>query len=396
MQHASLWQLFKAIPRGLAAVIVGVGSFLSTQWKQYTPFGQMLWILSLFAISVDAGISYEFGTTLSYLHALGFGLVALAFCILPDVAAMEFRKGRKTTAGWIGLACVPLGFVALLTHVGYSASIRVGDMQQSDVSNVKYEDTRAAVTDAQARIKQFSDRIASLKAANPWITSVSADGLKAQEPALEEAIAQEAKRGGCGPKCLALKKELADTMERAGKAEELASHESMLLAAQRGLDKARATAKATNYVSSTAVNHTDTLFKAVSFLRGDFVNNVTVTEREATNTGIMGISSLAFLLLAPMFYFAAGLNRRPGVLDAWIHGEKDEAPEDIWARQAKRNAGEVAALKSLEHGPAGGFTNNGRLHSEISIHDERGVNAFKKELASHADRALAVLSGATA
>ena len=45
-------------------------------------------------------------------------------------------------SGWIALACAPLGMVAFLTHVGYSASIRVGDMQQSDVSNVKYEDTR--------------------------------------------------------------------------------------------------------------------------------------------------------------------------------------------------------------------------------------------------------------
>ena len=124
--------------------------------------------------------------------------------------------------------------VAFLTHVGYSASIRVGDMQQSDVSNVKYADTREAVKDAEGKIKFFSDRIAALKDANPWITSVSADGLKAQEPALEEAIAQETRRGGCGPKCLALKQKLADTLDRAGKAEELASHEKMLLAAQTG------------------------------------------------------------------------------------------------------------------------------------------------------------------
>jgi len=325
----TLWQLVKAIPRGIAFVIVGVGAFLGTQWRQYTPFGQMLWVFALFAIGVDSGISYEFGTTLSYLHAVGFGLVAMAFCILPDVAAMEWRKGNKPAAGWIVVGCIPLGCVALLTHVGYSASIRVGDMQQSDVSNVKYEDTRAAVTDAEGKIKFFTDRIAALKDANPWITSVSADGLKAQEPALEEAITQETHRGGCGPKCLALKKQLADVMERAGKAEELSKHETMLLAAQKGLEKARTAAKAATYVSSTAVNHTDTLFKALSLVRFQPVENVTVMERDATNTGIMGISSVAFLLLAPMFYVAAGLNRRPGVLDAWIYGEKDETAPEI-------------------------------------------------------------------
>lgn len=324
----SLWQLIKAIPRGLAAMIVGVGAFLSTQWRQYTPLGQVLWILALVGIVVDSGISYEFGSTLSYLHAAGFALVAIAFCVLPDVAAMEVRKGNKAAAGWIALACAPLGMVAFLTHLGYSASIRVGDMQQSDVSNVKYEDTRGAVKDAEGKIKFFTARIADLKEANPWITSVSADGLKAQGPALEEAIAQESRRGGCGPKCLALKKELADIMERAGKAEELSKHETMLLAAQNGLEKARAVAKSTNYVSSTAVNHTDTLFKALSLVRFQPVDNVTMTEREATNTGIMGASSLAFLLLTPLLYFAAGLNRCPGVLDAWIHGKEEKSKAD--------------------------------------------------------------------
>lgn len=357
----SLWQLIKAIPRGLAAMIVGVGTFLSTQWRQYTPLGQVLWILALVAIVVDAGISYEFGSTLSYLHAAGFALVAIAFCVLPDVAAMEVRKGNKAAAGWIALACAPLGMVAFLTHVGYSASIRVGDMQQSDVSNVKYEDTRGAVKDAEGKIKFFTDRIAALKEANPWITSVSADGLKAQGPALEEAIAQESRRGGCGPKCLALKKELADVMERAGKAEELSKHETMLLAAQNGLEKARAIAKSTNYVSSTAVNHTDTLFKALSLVRFQPVDNVTMTEREATNTGIMGASSLAFLLLAPLFYFAAGLNRRPGVLDAWIHGKEEPDVRKLNAVDA--NLGTVV--------PSG-------IHNHVVISDETALERLKE------------------
>lgn len=362
MQNTTLWQLFKAIPRGLAFVIVGFGTFLSTQWRQYTPFGQMLWILALFAIGVDAGISYEFGSTLSYLHAVGFGLVALAFCILPDVAAMEWRKGQKTTAGWISLACLPLGCVALLTHVGYSASIRVGDMQQSDVSNVKYEDTRTAVKEAKDRIKQFSDRITQLKAANPWVTTVSADGLKAQAETLGEAIAQETRRGGCGPKCLALKQKQSDALDQAGKAEELAQHEKMLAGAQAGLDKATARAAEATFVSSTAVNHTDTLFKALSLVRLQPVDNVTMTEREATNTGIMGMSSLAFLLLAPMFYLCAGLNRRPGVLDAWLHGEREKS--------------EVDEIKALARGP---IPERG-IHNSLSISDDRAI-AYLREVA---------------
>lgn len=389
MHDASLWKLFKAIPRGLAFVIVGVGAFLATQWKQYTPFGQMLWVLALIAISVDAGISYQFGSTLSVLHAAGFGLVALAFCILPDVSAMEFRKGRKATGGWIAVACIPLGMVAFLTHLGYSASIRVGDMQQSDVSNAKYEDTRDAVKDAEGKIKFFSERIDALKKANPWITTVSADGLKAQQPALEEAIAQESRRGGCGSKCLGLKQKLADVMEQAGKAEELSSQTAMLLAAQRGLEKARSVAHDATYVSSTAVNHTDTLFKAVSFMRGQFTENVTMTDRDVTNTGIMGASSIAFLLLAPLFYLAAGLNRRPGVLDAWIHGDKE--PEDIWERQAKRNAASAPGGGGIV-----GHDGTAHIREEYTINDHRGVHELASRLTSNKDRALAILNGGAA
>ena len=60
-----------------------------------------------------------------------------------------------------------------------------------------------------------------------------------------------------------------------------------------------------------------------------------MTEREATNTGVMGLSSIAFLLLAPLFYLAAGLNRRPGLVDAWGgHGEE----RNVWDVQAERNA----------------------------------------------------------
>jgi hypothetical protein len=317
----TLWQLVKAIPRGLAALIVGVGVFLHKQWNQYTEFGQFLWLLALVAMAVDAGISYEFGRELSLMHAAGFALVALAFCILPDVAAMEWHKGRKSAAGWIGAACIPLGFVAFFTHVGYSASIRVGDMQQTGVQNTVHADTRKAVSEAEGKIKFFTERIASLKAANPWVTTVSADGLKGRIPAMEESIAQESRRGGCGPKCLALKEELAGVMEQIGAAEQLAEHEKMLAAAHDGLSSARGVAAKTAFVSSAATNHNDTLFKAINLaFSGDFVEAVSTTQREATNTGIMGMSSIAFLLLAPLFYFAAGLNRRHDVMQEWIGG----------------------------------------------------------------------------
>lgn len=329
----SLWQLFKAIPSAIASAIVGIGNFLSGQWRQYNQMGQFLWILALIAMIVDAGIAYEFGSTLSYLHAGGFALVALAFCILPDVASLELRKGNKVAAGWIGIACVPLGFVAFMTHVGYSASIRVGDMQQTEVQNTNWKAQQDAVTEEKTNLEMWKAQLASLKEQNGWTATVTAEGLRAQLASAEKRVELEGKRGGCKSKCLKLMEEKAALEGKIATAEKVDDLSKRIEATQRIIDGKRTVAANMDFKSSAAANHNDTLFKALHLVAaGDFKEAVSMTEREATNTGVMGLSSIAFLLLAPLFYLAAGLNRRAGIIDAWTgHGE------DIWDRQAKRN-----------------------------------------------------------
>jgi len=321
----SLWQLFKAIPRAIAHLIVGIGTFLATQWNQYTTMGQLLFVLAIAAIAVDAGIAYEFGSTLSYLHAAGFALVAIAFCLLPDIAQMEWRKNNRVVAGWMGAACVPLGFVAFLTHVGYGASIRVGDMQQASVHNAKFEDARSALESDRANLTMWREQLAKLTADNAWAATVKAEALRDQLANAEEYIKKEAARGGCKSKCEARMRERDALVNRIGIAEKATDLTSRIEATQRIIDKKTADVDGRNFVSSAATNHNDTLYKAISLVTGTWVTDVTMSEREATNTGIMGLSSIAFLLLAPMFYFAAGLNRRPGVIDAWLHPEKFES-----------------------------------------------------------------------
>ena len=333
----SLWQLFKAIPRAVAGVIVGVGNFLSTQWRQYNLMGQVLWLAALIAIAVDAGIAYEFGSTLSYLHAAGFALVAFAFCILPDVAALEWRKGNKTAGGWIAAACVPLGFVAFMTHVGYSASIRVGDMQQAEVQNTTWKSQQEAVTEEKTNLEMWKAQLASLKEQNAWTATVTAEGLRAQLATADKKVELEGKRGGCKSKCLKLMEEKASLEGKIATAEKVDDLAKRIEATQRIIDGKRTVAASMDFKSSAAANHNDTLFKALHLVAaGDFREVVSMTEREATNTGVMGLSSIAFLLLAPLFYLAAGLNRRPGLVDAW--GGHGEEPVDVWAKQEQRNA----------------------------------------------------------
>lgn len=106
----------------------------------------------------------------------------------------------------------------------------------------------------------------------------------------------------------------ADLEAKIATTEQVADLSKRIEATQRIIDGKRTEAAKTEFKSSAATNHNDTLFKAINMVTsGVFKQDVSMTEREATNTGIMGISSIAFLLLAPLFYFAAGLNRRRGL-----------------------------------------------------------------------------------
>lgn len=321
----TLFKLLFAIPRGLANFIVGIGTFLAKQWQQYNELGQFLFVLAVCAMTVDAGISYQFGSTLSYLHAAGFALVAIGFCIFPDVANMEFRKGNKKTAGWLATGSVALGCVAFLTNVGYSASIRVGDMQQASVHNAKFEDARVGLESDRKNIEMWRKQLDQLTADNAWAATVRADGLRSQLETASKEIENEAARGGCKAKCEAKMRERDAISQKIATVEQYEDLSKRIEATQRIIDKKTADVDGREFVSSAATNHNDTLYKAISLVTGNFVTDVTMTEREATNTGIMGLSSIAFLLLAPMFYFAAGLNRRPGVVDPWLHPEKFES-----------------------------------------------------------------------
>ena len=151
--------------------------------------------------------------------------------------------------------------------------------------------------DAEGKIKFFTDRIAALKEANPGSPRFRQTVLKAQGPALE-AIAQESRRGGCGPKCLALKKDLADIMERAGRPKNSRSMKPCCSPLRTGLRGPRCREVDELRLIDRGKPHGHAV-QALSLVRFQPVDNVTMTEREATNTGIMGASSLAFLLLAP-------------------------------------------------------------------------------------------------
>lgn len=250
---------------------------------------------------ISAYFTFEFARSTMASPGMGFLLgLALAVCALASGYIWTIRQAAQQAG--VGKAASVFLLAAGVLFTGTDAFTNAGSLlwqrsaadNQAQVTNVKYEDSRKAIEDAEARIKFFETRIADLKSANPWITTVSADGLKGQIPAMEEAIRQESKRGGCGPKCLALQKDLAGIQERIGLAEQLGSHEKMLAAAHTGLEKARAAAgEKTSVVSATSS-------QALSLASlGTFSLNPS-EDAQAWTSYVVGLVLAVFLTFGPM------------------------------------------------------------------------------------------------
>lgn len=301
-----------------------IGQFFGDQWRQFAPTGQLLFVLGIAAIVVDAGIAYEYGISMSGLHAAGFALVAIGLALLPDLSAREYDRGAHMSCAIIAVACVPLAGVAYQSHIGYGASIRLGDMQQTGFQHTTLDGAKAALGDERASLKTFREQREILmaereavKASSPWVTSTTAQAVREEVKVLDGRIADEidGKRGrakGCKAVCEKLQDERKDALAKIAGIEKLegvtarlAELDKSIAATQRVIDDKTAKVATTGYKSSTVVNQNTAL--------GDLWHLVTGNEAKASNVSLatMGNSSLAFLILAPLFMFAAGRNRKP-------------------------------------------------------------------------------------
>ncbi len=328
-----------------------IAGFLKTQWNQYTPFGQLLFALALAALAVDAAISYEYGVSMTRLHGLGFALVAITFCILPDVASMEWSKGNKGAAMALALCCVPLGVVAYQSHIGYGAGVRVGDMQQTGVTNAKFDDARESLKSERANLDMWRKQLADLEAQNAWATTVTADSLRAKLPSLELAIAQEAKRGGCGPKCLERTKERDTITAQIATTEKVADLGKRIEATQRILDGKTTKAASADFKSSTVVNQNGVfakLYKAATGEKAADAIQADAVTQEFVSIFTAGSGALAFMMIAPLLMFAAGRNRKE--FQKLLGGSYEASERPAYAKVADslREAGQRVSQPSYE------------------------------------------------
>jgi hypothetical protein len=291
-------------------------STIRNLFAAYNGSGRFWLGLGIVALIVDAAISYQYGISLTALHGLGFALVAVFFALLPDAAYGEIESKRYASGVAMAALCIPLGMVAFYSHLGYGAGVRVGDMQQTGVQNVRYDDAREKVADNKRNVALWTEQLADLTKQAPWAATVNPDGLKAQLASADKAVELEGKRGGCKSKCLALMKEKASLEERIATAERATDLQTRIAATQRLIDGYREAAAKTDFKSSAVVNQNNvaaSLFLAMTGADADKAIKPDETTTSFTSIFIAGGGSLAFMIMAPVGFFLAGRNRVHGI-----------------------------------------------------------------------------------
>lgn len=208
------------------------------------------------ALASGAYMAFSFGASMSMAHGITLALLSFGVAVMPTMIDTFNRAGRTGTACLLMLIAVTFGSVEYLSHLGYTIGHRVGDVEQTGVQNTRYEDSRQKVADNRKNLEMWNQQLADLTKQFPWAPTISADGLEAQIATADEAIRQEEKRGGCGPKCLDLKKQKADIENRIATAKRVADLNTRIEATQRLVDSAREASAHTELRSSPIVNQT--------------------------------------------------------------------------------------------------------------------------------------------
>lgn len=274
----------------------------------------MLVAIGTVALVFGAWMSYSFGAAMSFKHGVILALLTFVAAVMPTMIDYLAKCGQRSKAIALAIICAPFMFAEYGSHLGYTVGNRVSDVELTSVQNAKFDGRKQEVEEAKGTVKMFAERLATLTkerdamiSANPWAPTVSADGLRAQIATADEAIRQEEKRGGCGPKCLELKRSKSDLENRIATAErvasigtEIAKLNTQIEASKRVIASAREKADNTEFKSSVVVNQTK------------FVSQLWTTSLEPgqdaltwTQIAIGALIALVTTFLAPVCYFMA-------------------------------------------------------------------------------------------
>lgn len=197
---------------------------------------------------VSAALTGLFGITMSsnwllaILIAVGLMCATVCSAYAWPFVADYFRQRSYFTAGIAALFAVLSTFADLTTNFGSVAWQRGANIEEANVSTVKYDDSREKVKENKANLAMWKDHLAKLETENAWIASVTADGLRAQAVNMEgDRIFKRSKE--CANVTLAESRkfcdQLAEIRDRITKAETKADLTAKIEATQKLVDKYR-------------------------------------------------------------------------------------------------------------------------------------------------------------
>jgi hypothetical protein len=282
---------------------------LKEMFGELSAFGKFWLYVGLGTLFAAALMSFDFGWSVSWKHALFLALLSVITAFAPEAAYRQWQRGLKGPAFAIIAVCAPLFAIEFYSHAGYTAGLRGHNLTDAKVQNVKYAGAQEAVSEDKTNLEMWRKRLAALESEHAWAATVTAEALRAQLASANLAIELEAKRGGCKSKCLARTKERDDIASKIALAEEKADLTKKIEATRAVLAKARDKADVTEFKHSSVDHQNQFLAKAVALISAGSLEPSELMAEGAQQSvnlamAIAGTGLPAFAL------FIAGLYRR--------------------------------------------------------------------------------------
>lgn len=289
-----------------------VRTILREMFGELSPWGKFWLYLGLATLAAAAAMSWSFGASVSLKHAVFLSLLSIITAFAPETAYRMWQSHKRGVAVAIACICAPLFAIEFYSHAGYTAGLRGENVGTARVQNATYTQAQDAITEDKAALAKARSDLELLRKTNPWAATVTADALRADLPAIEEAITQEARRVRCGTKCLALKEKKAAIEAKIAIAEEANGTALRIAELEKRLASRRDTGKKTAYAQSAVVEQNLFLAKAIALVRDGSLQPDAKLEEGAQQSvnlamAVAGTGLPAFAL------FLAGLFRREDI-----------------------------------------------------------------------------------
>jgi hypothetical protein len=303
-------------------------------------------ILALAVLAGDLVMSAMFGWSLGFMMALIMGAASLASGILLIFAAYHWARNVRPLAIVLAVAWLPAFAVNVWSNIGVATAVRMADVQQARAQKAVYQDRRDGLASAKATLKVAEDNLRDLEAAHAWAGTVKATGLRDKLTELQAAADREAARGGCGPRCESIKREIMATQEQIGIAEQRADLTQRIAAAQKVVASFADKVAATDSGISSAANQSTLHAKLLAGfqLGSDPDATKIMIANEATGIAIalvVAILSVA-LGLGSVWDRLMSLARAPHRIENPLT-PADCAPSSLGTQPAQPPAGHAAA-----------------------------------------------------